>query len=1111
MIKKTLLPFFLVFVQFVCFAQSTGDYQSVASGNWTTLSSWQYYNGSTWVSATNYPGQIGGTYAVLIQAGHTITMGTADLTTNPMGALTISGTLILDGGSGGGVFAINTQSLVVTAGLTPYAKIDFANKVTLALPANVSIQVGIGGLPTPGSGICNNNIEISIGGNVLAYCTGTGNPPANYNFQDVINNGGYNIVNASILPTSVCGSGSFTLTATAIPSSGATIKWYTTASGGTSIYTGSTYIPTISTTTTYYVEATIGTYTTPRKAVTATVNPLPNITTQPINQLDCEERSVSFKVVATGTGLTYTWQRKLPGGSFITIPAGQASVKYSPDRATVTIENVGSTQDPNGTQYQVVVSNGTCSVTSSVATLSVNEITNITSPSLTPSQSVMDITLCNGANYSYTVLTSYPSNVVSYQWKSSVTSGVWNNVVDGAHFSGATSATLNITNGTPAESAEYRVYITFDSSGADCNVSSDSRTRKLTFLPLLLTPEATVTQPNCTVATGSFTITNYNASYIYTVSPNIGVSQSGATITAPTGNYTITATLGTCISLPSANVVVNPVVTNKWNVVGGVGNWTNGTPTINQSIEFNGDYNENVDVVGCSCQVNSGDVIINSGKTMTITNTVTVSGGSLTFENNASLVQINDASENTGDIIYERTTKPIKKFDYTYWSSPVAGYTLGEVSSNTLGDKYFSFDPDTDDWAQESSATKMTVGQGYIIRAPQDYDPVAAAPYSAVFVGVPNNGGYSLTGVNPDKSYLLGNPYPSALDADKFLTDNANVLDGTIYFWTHNTAITDNEYTSDDYASYNLVGGVGIDNVPFAAGGVVATSGGEKPSGKIASGQGFFVSSKIAPISGSTVVFNNSMRVGVGVITGDNSQFFKIGNTKVKSVNTIEKHRIWLNLSNDRGAFKQTLIGYVTGATNGHDGPFDGESFDGNEYVDFYSVNQDKNLVIQGRSLPFEETDTVPLGYSTTIESVFTINIDAVDGLLVDQAVFIEDKETKAIHNLKDGAYSFMTKIGTFNDRFVLRYANRTLSTNKFQKEKESVLVFRKNKQLQINSTEELIDEVAIYDLSGRKMYQRSNINDINFSVLNLVSNHQVVLVNIVFQNGRSVVKKVVY
>ena len=39
---------------------------------------------------------------------------------------------------------------------------------------------------------------------------------------------------------------------------------------------------------------------------------------------------------------------------------------------------------------------------------------------------------------------------------------------------------------------------------------------------------------------------------------------------------------------------------------------------------------------------------------------------------------------------------------------------------------------------------------------------------------------------------LIGNPYPSALDATNYFIedpDNAKILEGTIYFWTHNTAI----------------------------------------------------------------------------------------------------------------------------------------------------------------------------------------------------------------------------------------------------------------------------------------------------------------------------------
>jgi hypothetical protein len=34
----------------------------------------------------------------------------------------------------------------------------------------------------------------------------------------------------------------------------------------------------------------------------------------------------------------------------------------------------------------------------------------------------------------------------------------------------------------------------------------------------------------------------------------------------------------------------------------------------------------------------------------------------------------------------------------------------------------------------------------------------------------------------------MGNPYPSALDADKFLDANASLIEGTIY-WTHNTSL----------------------------------------------------------------------------------------------------------------------------------------------------------------------------------------------------------------------------------------------------------------------------------------------------------------------------------
>ena len=60
----------LLFVQLSLFAQSTGDYRSKQSGNWHDLSSWQTFNGTTFVDATEIPSQISG--VVTIRNGHTI-------------------------------------------------------------------------------------------------------------------------------------------------------------------------------------------------------------------------------------------------------------------------------------------------------------------------------------------------------------------------------------------------------------------------------------------------------------------------------------------------------------------------------------------------------------------------------------------------------------------------------------------------------------------------------------------------------------------------------------------------------------------------------------------------------------------------------------------------------------------------------------------------------------------------------------------------------------------------------------------------------------------------------------------------------------------------------
>jgi hypothetical protein len=107
-------------------------------------------------------------------------------------------------------------------------------------------------------------------------------------------------------PASRCGTGTVVLGATA---SAGTVNWYSTLTGGTSLDTGSLFTtPSISATTTYFVDATAnGCTTAARTSVAATVNALPTATaTAATTPILCSGDSVVINANA-GTGLIYQW------------------------------------------------------------------------------------------------------------------------------------------------------------------------------------------------------------------------------------------------------------------------------------------------------------------------------------------------------------------------------------------------------------------------------------------------------------------------------------------------------------------------------------------------------------------------------------------------------------------------------------------------------------------------------------------------------------------------------------------------------------------------------------------------------------------------------------
>jgi hypothetical protein len=1141
MIKKLLFTLFIILIQTLVFSQ-TKTYNTT-TGNWNIDANWS--PAGTPTSTDN----------VIIPSGKTVTIGFDAVAKS----ISLSGTLKINDGklltvgsnllsgdftvNAGGSFSMGSGSDLATLvvygnyinnGSTDFWKSDVVILGDLLSPATSTLQkqgnvvVGgniIGDFNITGSAVgviyaVNPNATVTITPTSIDQnvTPGTPVPPDNSALLVLVNTVIYGsdcpFTTSGTTSLSACVGGTAIFTSTFATTSGSSpsYQWEVNMGSGWSDLSNNTFYSGVNTAnlTVSNITAGMNNYKF-RARITAgsptsctergnygflTVSSTPTITTQPVNQLDCEGSIVAFKVVAGGTGtLTYTWQRKRTSdASFAAIPV-ETNVSY-PNPGEIRLQNVGSSLSPNGTQYQVVVSNGTCDISSSIATLTVNGITNITSGTV--------LTMCYGSNHFYTVTTSNPSNVVSYQWKKSVASGTWNNIVDGTHYSGATTATLNIINGTPNESAEYRVYITFHSSGADCNTSSDSRSRSLTFLPLLLTPATVTTQPTCSTSTGVINVAVQSATDMYSFDNGANYQASNVKSGLVAGTYkVIIKNIGNCISSVTNCLIIGPVV-STWDGSG----WSPSTPTSVDKIIFNGNYLSSGDMTACSCQVNSGTVFIKSGHTLSLANELTVSGGSLTFENNSSLIQSNTGSSiNTGTIIYKRNSTPIINDDYTYWSSPTNGtQTLLNFSPYTQGDKFFIFD---NNWANVSTSSTFLPGIGYSIRSPEGTSASTASIVSFQFTGIPNNGTIAVpVTAQQDASgqqegiRLVGNPYPSAIDADAFIDANITgsgtinkTITGTLYFWTHNHTLSGNDYLATDYATYTKFGGTGTGSA------VSGTGNSSTPIKYIASGQGFFVEVD-AP---GNVTFNNAMRG-----SANNTNFYKTATRKSASS---ESHRVWLNLTNSSKNFSQALMGYSSMATNDYDPGIDGVSFDGDQHS-IYSLLGEDMLTIQAKGLPFDDKDTIPIGYIVNVAGETSISIDHVDGMFnEEQSVYLEDLVLGVIHDIKTAPYTFSSEAGTFNDRFVVRFinANKTLGTNNFDELSNTVLVSNKNKQIKINSSVEMIDKVQIYDLLGRSIYQKMNVNTTEFLISNLVSNHQALLVKIIFKNGQTVSKKIIY
>ncbi|MFN8249958.1 MAG: PKD-like domain-containing protein [Ferruginibacter sp.] len=282
-----------------------------------------------------------------------------------------------------------------------------------------------------------------------------------------------------------------------------------------------------------------------------TVNEPVNITDQPLSQTICSSFPVSFSVNASGTGLTYQW--------YFGATALSDNINISgSNTATLTI-NQASLADAGA--YHVVINGlAPCSaVVSDDAVLTVNEDIVI---SAQPVASIQ----CNGGTATFTVLAT--GTDISYQWRKGLVP-----LFDGGRISGATTATLTITNVVPGDAApNYNVVISGAGGVCPQTISVDAG---LVVNPIPDANASPVSQVVCSgnnitsiafngaVPSTTFNWTRDNPAVTGTIgnsgSGNISGTLINSSINPVTVTFTVTPTANGCPgSSISTSVLVNP-------------------------------------------------------------------------------------------------------------------------------------------------------------------------------------------------------------------------------------------------------------------------------------------------------------------------------------------------------------------------------------------------------------------------------------------------------------------------------------------------------------------------------------------------------------------------
>ncbi|ESU26939.1 cell surface calcium-binding acidic-repeat protein [Flavobacterium limnosediminis JC2902] len=490
--------------------------------------------------------------------------------------------------------------------------------------------------------------------------------------------------------------------------------------------------------------------------------------------------------------------------------------------------------------------------------------------------------------------------------------------------------------------------------------------------------------------------------------------------------------------------------------------------------------------------------------------------GKIDLQGRSQLVQTADSDldpASTGEL--ERDQQGTgNKFNYNYWSSPVStqasttsnntGFTVNNVlrdGTNPLSPqpiswiggydgsanpmrlarywlfKFTNLSPVYANWQRINENTLLQTGQAFTMKG----SGIAVAPaintQNYVFKGKPNNGLINNVEIQvaANNQNLVGNPYPSALDANEFITDNLAGTTGALYFWEHYPSNNTHVLAGyqGGYAVRNLVGGT-IPVSPALISGLGSSL--RIPGRFIPVGQGFFIKGNLV---GGQLVYKNSQRKFIKEDNIDSNIMFRTNETENNNNNNnddvVENDtfgKIRLGFTGVTNLHRQLLLGFMNeNADDNFNLGYDAEVLD-IQTNDMYFQLGDRKLLIQGVG-HFNTARIIPLTIQSSTAGTVKFMIDGIENFDNGQPIYIYDKVTDSYHDIRNHIFELWLPAGTTASRFTLRFTQETLSVDDIAQADSFNIFYNANtEQIQISNQlkNDIITEVTLFSILGQKI-----------------------------------------